>query len=99
MSFRVACANGFCGSDCTASHLSNAQISMCNSTTGDIVCTDSRYDPSAVMSVPTIWTSQLTVPPACIQTLTQTPTAQLVYHLVLVLTMTVPHACWKDMTH
>ena len=43
MSFRVACQNGFCGSDCTAACWSNLRIQSCLPN-GDIVCTNSRYD-------------------------------------------------------
>ena len=46
MSFRVACQNGSCGRDCTQTRLNNPRILSCH-TNGDIVCTDSRYDPSA----------------------------------------------------
>ena len=46
MSFRVACQNGFCGRDCTLTRFNNLRILSCQ-TNGDIVCTDSRYDPSA----------------------------------------------------
>ena len=47
MSFRVTCQNGSCGRDCNIKRISNPRILSCNSTDGDIVCTDSRYDPSA----------------------------------------------------
>ena len=46
MSFRVTCANGSCGRDCTAIQMSNARILSCNSADGDIVCRE-RYDSSA----------------------------------------------------
>ena len=46
MSFRVACANGFCGRECTATQSSNPRILLCSSTDGDVVCRK-RYDPSA----------------------------------------------------
>ena len=46
MSFRVACQNGSCGRDCTGTRLNNPRILSCHTTDGDIVCTDSRYDPS-----------------------------------------------------
>ena len=45
MSFRVACQTGFCGRDCTMTRLNNPRILSCH-TNSDIVCTDSRYDPS-----------------------------------------------------
>ena len=47
MSFRVTCQTGFCGRDCITSRMRNARILSCNSADGDIVCIESRYDPSA----------------------------------------------------
>ena len=46
MSFRVACANGYCGRDCTATRTNNPRILSCNFADGDIVCKE-KYDPSA----------------------------------------------------
>ena len=46
MSFRVACGYDSCGSDCTALSKNNPRIQSCFNN-GDIVCTNSRYDPSA----------------------------------------------------
>ena len=45
MSFKVICQNGFCGRDCTETRTSNVRILLCNSTDGDIVCTNSKYNP------------------------------------------------------
>ena len=44
MSFRVACQNGFCGSDCNIRRMSSARIHSCF-TNGSIVCKESVYDP------------------------------------------------------
>ena len=105
MSFRVACGNGFCGRDCTETRNNNARILSCNSADGDIVCRE-RYDPLANCNGCLHNLNFSTDCSTCLEHNFDPDTnctACLPGYdrktIFLILTMTVPHACWKDMTH